>query len=255
MFEPNNTTDVFTRNVIVGLSSFLYDVINIKQVVKGEIQIKRMPFFYSMTGEEQFIQDYFANTDKYCNILSPKIEGNTVRIPSGVFTFTDVGVRQQDMTSGNTRAEYVKTFETDFGDEERNMSARTDFIPLEFGFEAVVKCGSDVERLKIFQEMIRMFYKQKKFYIKFEGFNKLPVTVSFPESYNIAKNFQFKYGQEDKRPKLTFQLQVVAYQPIVDISTERFLGQKIDNFTFKFNGNHNTTTGNNDGIDPNDKFK
>lgn len=231
MFEPKNYDNVFTRNLIVGLSSFLYDVIQIKQARNGNIELKRVPFFYSTTGEEQFIQDYFLNTDKYCNILSPKIEGNLVRVPSAVFSMSNAGINQQSVTSGYTRADYQKEFDTEFSTEERDMSARVDFIPLQFDFEAKVKAGSDIERIKIFEEIIKNFYKVKKFWIKYEGFQRLPVMVSFPDQYNLDKNFQFRYPDNEKRPTMIFNLQVVGYLPVVDLSTERFAGEKIDDFT------------------------
>ncbi len=138
MFERKNT-DSFVRNLIVGLSSFLYDVIEIKQVEDGVIKLKRLPMFYSTTGESQFIQDFFLNTDKYCDILSPKIEGNTTRIPSGIFSLSNASINQQSLGSGYTRADYQKEFDTEFSREERDMSARVDFVPLRFDFEAKSK--------------------------------------------------------------------------------------------------------------------
>lgn len=231
MFEPKNYSSVFTRNLIVGLSSFLYDVIEIKQVRRGNVELKRVPFFYSTTGEEQFIQDFFLNTDKYCDILSPKIEGILARIPSGVFSMSNAGVNQQSLASGYTMADYQKEFNTEFSTEERDMAANVDFIPLQFDFEAKVKCSSDIERMKIFEELIKKFYKVKKFWIKYEGFQKLPVMVSFPDQYSMDKNFQFRYPDNSNRPTIVFNLQVVGWLPVIDLSTERFAGEKIDDFT------------------------
>lgn len=231
MFEPKNYDSVFTRNLIVGLASFLYDVIEIKQVEDGVVKLKRIPMFHSMTGEEQFITDYFLNTDKYCNTLSPKIEGNVTRIPSGIFNISNVGINQQSLGSGYTRVDYQKEFDTEFSQEERDMSARTDFIPLQYDMEVKIKCGSDIERLKIFEAFIKKFWKIKKFYIKYEGFRKLPITISFPDSVNMSKNFVFKYPENDKRPQLVATIQVIAPFPVVDLKTERFSGERIDAFT------------------------
>lgn len=255
MFEPKNYDNSFVRNIIVGLSSFLYDVIEIKQTEKGVIKLKRVPFFYSFTGEEQFITDYFLNTDKYCNVLSPKVEGNVTRIPSGVFSLSNAGVDPQRLGSGYTRADYKKEFETDFSLEERDMSARTDFVPVSFDFESKVKCGSDIERLKIFEEIIKKFYKVKKFWIKYEGFHKIPVTVSFPDQYNIAKNFQFRYPDNETRPQMIFQLQVIGWLPVIDEKTERFAAEHIDDFTTILKPRKPQEDEEDKGENPNEEFK
>lgn len=228
MFEEKNFDGVFTRKVIVGISSFLYESLKIREIKNEKTNIKSVRFFYSMTGEEQFLQDYFLNTDKYCNVLSPKIEGNVNTIPSGVFTLSNAGINESDLASGYTRIDYQKKFNTEFSLEERDMSARADFIPMQYDFEAKVKCSSDLERMKVFEALIKKFYKARKFWIKFEGFQKLPVMMAFPDSYDMAKNFNFRYPDNEKRPEVVFRLQVVSYMPVIDEKTERFIEEKIE---------------------------
>lgn len=226
-----NFDDVFTRSIIVGLSSFMYDVIQIKETKNGETAFKKVPFFYTMTGEEQFLTDYFLNTDKYCSELSHKIEGNVTRIPSGRFNITGAGITTDDIGSGYTRANYDKKVETEFTREIRSMSARTTFLPMKYDIEMKVKSGSDLERLKIFEAVVKKLYKIKKFNVRYEGFNKLPCLVSFPESMNIQKNFVFQYPADDKRPLLLFNVEVLGYMPVIDQTSERHNEEKITEIT------------------------
>ena len=223
-----NFEDVFSRNLIVGLSSFMYDVIQIKQTVKGETTMKKVPFFYSESGNEQLLTDYFLNTDKYCNVLSPKIEGNLVTIPSGRFSIGGVAITTDDLGSGYVRANYDEKVIGEMVDEMRSISARTNFIPLKYDIEMKVKCGSDIERLKVFDAVIKKLYKVKKFTIKYEGFRKLPCLISFPESMNMAKNFIFQYPTDDKRPLLIFNVEVLSYLPVIDETTKRNNEERID---------------------------
>jgi len=58
--EKFNTDDVFFRGLIIGLLRNMNDKITYYQT--GSDQIKRevfIPFFYSMAGDEPFLQDFY----------------------------------------------------------------------------------------------------------------------------------------------------------------------------------------------------
>jgi len=229
MLDSKNFEDVFIRNIIVGLCQFFYATLEIPEVKDGEKRMKKIPFFYSMSGgnSEQYIQDMYANTDKFCDVLSP-VEGNTIRIPSAVISLGSNDISQQDMGSGYVRLEYLKDWITELTEEERQMTARGDIIPIIFDFEIKMKASSEIERFKMWEAVIKKFYKVKKFWIRYGGFPKLPVTVAFPEVMNQEKNFQFRFAETDKRPQLTYKIEVLGHLPVIDESTERFAGNVID---------------------------
>lgn len=219
MFEKKNFDDVFVRNVIVGVSSFFYDSMKIKEVVKGEVNEKKVPIFYSMTGSEQFLSDYFLNTDKYHNELSCRIEGNVNQIPSGVFTIKTGGVSTSDTTSP-ARMVYDKEVETEMTTEVRKFSAETEILVETFNLEISIKASSDIEKWKIYDVIIENFYKIKKFFIRYKGFEKLPCIIGFPESYDVQKQIQFRYQDDTKRPMIVFNAELKTARPIIDPRTE-----------------------------------
>ncbi len=226
MFEANNKDDVFLRKLIVGLCSFLYDTVEINATnSNGEVEPKKVPIYYSMTGEQQFLIDYFLDTDKYCKELKPLL-GNQPLIPSGIIKLDDGDISNEDNGSEHIRVAYSKTFETELATEERDMVARGGFIPVSNSWTIEIKCSTDLDRFKIFQVLARKFYKARKFWIRFEGFERLPVLIAFPDRYNVNKNFKFKYPQDEKRPILEFKLQSLSFLPNVDLSTELFRGEK-----------------------------
>lgn len=233
--SENNYDDVFIRRVMVGLCSFLYSTLSIKQVKDDQVTRKKIPFFVAMThgNGEQFMQDMYLDTDKYCNDLKP-VEGNINVIPSGTFMIQSAGVSQQDLGSGYTRTIYSKKFDTEFTVEERDMSAFTNFLPIAFTGELKIKCGSEVERMKVFQEFMAKFYKVKKYWIRYNGFPKLPCMISFSENGEMEKNFTFQYPDGgNNRPILTVSFELTAWMPVIDPSTERFHEERIkkDGFT------------------------
>lgn len=227
MLENKNYDDVFLRSIIVGLVSFLYDVISIKQTVNNVEGSKKVPFFYSEGGDIQFMTDYFLNTDKYCNILSPKIEGNMNKIPSGRLTLTTSTVADQELTSGYIRIKHKKKVETEFTTEERDFASRGEFIPIQMIFEAKVQCGSSIERMKIWQQINIILYRVRKFWIRFGGVEKIPVMISFPSDYTIPKEVKYKYPDNEKLG-LDFNIEVMSYLPALQVQTERQAAEHID---------------------------
>jgi len=60
--EKYNTDDVFFRGIIIGLLSKLNEVITYEQVDSDQSTSKiYIPFFYSMVGDEPFLQDFYLS--------------------------------------------------------------------------------------------------------------------------------------------------------------------------------------------------
>lgn len=224
-----NTDDIFIRNVMAGTQGFFDKKIYYKQTEKGKTEKINVPFYTSYTGDEQFLMDYYYDPDPACGFK--KIEGTTNVIPSGVFTLQSPSLPSQELMNKYERATYNAKFENEFGEEIRDMSARTFFIPVLFEFNGTIKTSSDNMRFKIWQSLIRTLYKVKKFYIQFEGFSRIPCLITFPENYNMPKEFQFEYEADNKRPTIEFSFEVLTYLPDPDFETEVFRGNKIDKGT------------------------
>ncbi len=73
--EKYNVDDVFLRNVIVGLLRSLNEKLTYTQI-NDQQQILEVfvPFFYSMSGDESFLQDYYLDYFD-CDGNSPFAEG------------------------------------------------------------------------------------------------------------------------------------------------------------------------------------
>ena len=76
-------------------------------------------------------------------------------------------------------------------------------------------------------------------------------------SISVSKNFQFRYPDNEKRPLITFTLQVAGWLPVIDIKTERFSAERIDDFTMVITPRKPDITeeDNNEDQDPNEEYK
>lgn len=227
-----NHDDVLFRHLIVGLQSALYETIEINQWWKSESEkrVIKVPVFYSLTGSEQFLQDYFLNRDKYCKELSCAVDGNIAKTPRGVINTTGSGILVDELRQKYERSVYNREFSSMMGKEIRTMSARTAWIPMVYNFNFKIRASSDIQRHKIHQQMIRKLYKKIKYFIQFEGFAKIPCIVGFPEDYDMSKNDSFDFSQPDEnnRPTIECPLEVFTFLPDIDFTTERHTEEKMD---------------------------
>jgi len=229
MDQVKNFEEVFLRSVMVGLNYSLYKRIGAPQVVNGVTTMKYFPWLF-LSHNEQLMRDYYDNPPDYCEELDPKLDGNYEQVPGASMRFTGSGIVTDEMGSKYQRSIYTKNVKTEHGTDTRLMSARTLWIPVNVNFEVKIKCSSDIERLKIWQECVRRLYKTIKFHIRFEGFAKIPAIAGFPENLDLSKEFSwgFPANDDNTRPILMFDIEVRTYLPDVDQTTERKFEEKMN---------------------------
>jgi hypothetical protein len=218
--EKYNMDDVFLRNLIVALLNSLNDRLKYIQVNdQQDILEVYVPFYFSLTGDEPFLQDSFL---EYINCKTDEIhaEGNYDIIPRGVVTFQGVDLDTGGLTNKFTRMNY--TVEDKDG-QMKTFSSYTNSIPLNVPFNVAMKADTLLDAFKLFQSAVTIFYKTYTFSFEYDGF-RIPVQVGFPESYEITKATEFTFQSNPPFIDFNFSLALETYFPEKDLSTERFKG-------------------------------
>jgi len=217
--EKYNTDDVFLRGVIMGLIRSFNDKLTYIQVNdKQEVLEVFVPFFYSMTGDESFLQDFFI---EYKECLTDKTiaEGNYDVLPRGIVTLQSSEINTGGLGNKFTRMTYSKE---SLEGEMKTYSSYTNSIPLNLSFNVSMKVDTMLDAFKIYQSVITTFYKTYTYSFEYQGF-RIPVQVGFPESYEINKQLEFSYANNDYI-QFNFSVAMETYFPEKDLSTERFRG-------------------------------
>jgi len=224
----NNYDDVLLRNVIVGISSYFWKRIHITITKNNDTQQVNVPFFYSMTGEEQFLTDFFVSTDKNYNNL--RIDGNVDKVPRGIFHISNGGRSSDEMTQRYIRSVHMESKENEYGNQINAKSSVVDHIPISLDFGSKVICSSDIQRLKIFESLIKALYNTDVVYIRYNGFNSIPVMIGFPDDFDISKDFVFQYPDNgSNKPQLEFSFSILTYLPNIDHSSTFNVSNKMSN--------------------------
>lgn len=229
-----NTDDSYIRRLIVAMTQFLYEKIKVKQIENGETKMIDIPFYYSQTGEEQFMTDLFLDNDRWKKELGlDKIKGNPTPVPSCVFTVASFTVNTQFLTSKYVRSNFRRRISTPFGETEKMVSARAAMLPVGTVWDMELTTSSDLQRLKVTEKLLKVFWRSKKFKFSYDGFDSLPCTVAFPTSYNIDKELRYQFPSKDTvlRPRIKFTLETLTYMPIPDEATERYVDNRLDSLS------------------------
>jgi hypothetical protein len=215
-----NTDNVHARAVIIGLVNLLNTKIQYDNVLSDtQIDTVTVPFFYSMTGDERFLQDYFLEWNE---CIHPKIaDGNYDVIPRGVVQLTSNTINTAAMTHRFVRGSYVK----EVNGQLQTFNAFINSIPLTMDFTVNIETDNNLDAFKIQQTIIETFYKTQVYSVSYKGF-RVPCQVGFPEDYGVEKTFEFSYG-DNEVVKMSFTLTVETYQPVTDPTTQRSNANRI----------------------------
>ena len=179
--EKYNTDDVFFRGIIIGLLSKLNEVITYEQVDSDQSTSKiYIPFFYSMVGDEPFLQDFYLSYED-CDGKPAFAEGNYDVIPRGILEMGAIRIDTGSATTKFVRGSYAKEIEKENGSEMVTYSSYFYPIPLGISINAKIKADTTLDAFKIQQSVLEIIYKRFVYYFYYKGF-RIPVQVSLGDA-------------------------------------------------------------------------
>ncbi len=216
-----NTDNVHARAVIVGLVNLLNNRVQYENVLSDtEIDVVSVPFFYSMTGDERFLQDFFL---EWNDCIHPRIaDGNYDVIPRGIVNITSSAINTSAMTHRFVRGSYVK----EVNGELQTYNGFLNSIPLTMNFDVKIETDTNLDAFKIQQAIIETFYKTQVYSVSYKGF-RVPCQVGFPEDFGLENPLEFTY-QSDKKIEVSFSLVIETYLPVIDQTTVRKNSNRIN---------------------------
>lgn len=218
--EKYNSDDVHARAIIAGLLAYLNQevfILNTWNKEDKEQEIVEIPFYYSMTGDERYLQDFFAHTWNKC--LQNKLEGNFDAIPRGVVKLDGINIETGSLTQRFIRGTFNRIInKSEDGiiktENLESFNAQINSIPVSMDFSVELRTATITDAFKIQQTLIEVFYKSKTFYTTYKGM-MVPCSVGFPEQIALEKTFEFSYPSEELIT-MTFNLAVSTFQPVAD---------------------------------------
>lgn len=226
-----NKDDVLIRNIIIGVLASLHNKLNwynkIDNTTKKQID---MPFFFSTTGDERFLQDMFLQDITY-DAAGKIAETAYNQIPRGIIELTGVEIDPARLSNQSVRGTYEKEVENGI---MKSYSAEFIPIPLNLAMDITILVDSMLDQFKAVEAIIRNIYKDNTFQIHVGGI-RIPGTFGVPEGTQLDRTIEFRSGTTDKKEmKVVFSIDVTVEYPIFKTPENGFSGPAD---TEMFNGN------------------
>jgi len=222
-----NKDDVSIRNILIGCLATLHDSIHWYNQTSSDIKDKRLikvPFYFSTTGTERYLQDNFLNNIDF-DPENLKAETFYNSIPRGIVDLTGI-----DIESSAVVNKYVRMFHQKQEDDGtlNTYNTETFWVPIILNIDCKIYTDSILDQLKCTEAIIKTFFKSKSYQVDLT-YTRIPSLILFPESYTNERNVEFSFT--DKREFTTsFSLQIKTYIPVFKEGTEIFAGNTMESF-------------------------
>jgi len=220
-----NYDNIFIRTVIAGVINILNDrVYLIYRLSDTETKTHYVPFYYSLTGDERALQDFYI---QWNDCIQPKkVDGNIDVLPRGMVKMNNVNINTSSLTNYLVRGDFVKE---DENNQLLTYSAKMHSIPLKMNFEIEIQADTQEDSWKIWEKDIEVFWPTVASSVRW-NYVRIPFQMGFPADMPIEKLFQWSYGSvssQNVNTNMKFTVELETYYPIFDKNTEFFKGKQI----------------------------
>jgi len=222
-----NKDDATIRNIIIGLLATLYDNISWYNQIGTKFDEKKLikvPFYFSTTGQERYLQDNFLNNVDF-DPDGGKAETFYEKIPRGIVDLSGLTIETQAIVNKYVRMKH-QIQENDGSLNTYNSEAF--MVPIIMNTDVVVYLDSTLDQFKCTEAIIQTFFKNKEYQID-TALTRIPCLVTFPDEYNNERTVEFGFSDR-KEFKVSFSLQVKSHIPIFKEGSAIFAGTTMEGF-------------------------
>jgi hypothetical protein len=202
--ERFNFEDVFFRDLTVCVLDTLEGQVKwINRFSSGDVFVE-VPFYYSLTGDERFLLDSFAD-----DIVSENrfVELNTDMIPRGHLTMTGFNIKSDEFANPNVWLRMVVENEV----EIRKIIAKVRAVPITVNYDLEILLNSEIDTFKCSQAIMDTLWLYKFMYFEY-NFMNIDAVILMPDSNQIEMSRE-KNLTSDNSIKLKVSFTVDTYYP------------------------------------------
>lgn len=202
--EKFNFEDVFFRDITVCVLDTLEGQINwVNRFTSGDVYVQ-VPFYYSMTGDERFLLDSFADDIVSANRF---VDLNTDIIPRGHLTMTGFNIKSDEFANPNVWLKMV----IEDNSEIRKVLAKVRAVPISISYELSILIESEVDIFKCSQAIMDTLWLYKFMYFE-HNFMNIDAVINLPDSNQVQISRE-KSLTSDNMIKLSITFEVHTYYP------------------------------------------
>jgi len=226
-----NKDDSVIRHIVIGLLADLNNKVYFKrQISADERAIIDVPFYYSITGDDDFLRDHFLfqlPSGPGCSPTTEHADGNYDAVPRGVANLTSFSIDSGRLVNKGIRGEYSKM---DANGILQNYTAEFEMIPITLSFDIEILVSSMLDALKVTESIVKTLYKTNYYNVEVghldEGIFRLPAQYALPDDFEITKPIDFTFDDKDQY-KANLSIEVSSHLPTFEFDTEMHSGKRM----------------------------
>lgn len=203
--QEYNKDNVILRYIIVATLAELKDKLYYYNLVDDTGVKVDIPFYYSTTGSERFLQDNFL----YDTVDQGKAIGDYEVVPRGILQMQGFSINTDEITNKYTTAKYTVKGSDGI---VRTLLAQTKFIPITMNFDVTIVVTNTLEMLKVSETIMSKLYSTRVFYVDM-GMCTIQAAISIPDEFQQEKSFEFQVDTK-KEYNITFSIDVKSFLPV-----------------------------------------
>mgnify|MGYP000192688079 CR=1 FL=1 len=228
-----NSDDSVIRHMIIGLLADLNNKVYFKrQISETERVTVDVPFYYSITGDDQFLRDHFLFDlpgGPGCDPTVADADGNYDAVPRGVANLSSLSIDAGRLVNKGIRGEYTKM---DSSGVLQNYTAEFSMIPITMSFDIEVLVSSMLDALKATEAIAKTLYKTNYYNVEVghldEGIYRLPAQYALPDDFEVARPIDFTFDDKEQY-KTNFSIEVSTHIPSFETPTEMHSSKRMYN--------------------------
>lgn len=202
--ERFNFEDVFFRDLTCCVLDTLEGQVNwVNRFTSGDVYVN-VPFYYSLTGDERFLLDSFAD-----DIVSESrfVDLNTDIIPRGHLTLTGFNIRSDEFANPNVWLRMVIENEI----EIRKVLAKVRAVPITVNYDLTILLSSEIDTFKCSQAIMDTLWLYKFMYFEY-NFMNIDAVILVPDQ-NAIEMAREKNMTSENNITLKVSFEVQTYYP------------------------------------------
>lgn len=202
--ERFNFEDVFFRDLTACVLDTLEGQVKWTNRFTSGDKFVQVPFYYSLTGDERFLLDTFAD-----DIVSENrfIELNTDSIPRGHLTMTGFNIKSDEFANPNVWLRMVVENEV----EIKRVLAKVRAVPISVNYDLEILLANEIDTFKCSQAIMDTLWLYKFMYFE-HNFMNIDAVILMPDT-NSIEMVREKNLTSDNTIKLKASFEVQTYYP------------------------------------------
>lgn len=221
-----NYDNIFIRTIIAGVINILNDKVFITyRLSDTETKVHYVPFYYSMTGDERALQDFYL---QWNDCVQPKkVDGNIDVLPRGMVKMNQLSINTASLTNYHVRGDFVRD---DANNQLLTYSAKLHSIPIKMTFEIEIQSDTLEDSWKIWEKVIEVFWPTVASSVRW-NYVRIPFQMGFPTDMPTEKLYSWNFSainSSNVNIGMKFSIDLETYFPIFDKNSEMFKGNAIN---------------------------